>query len=195
MNFQKDKAHLLVAAAVLVAPAGAALAGDQGFYVGGSVGQASYEISDSDIDLPEFEFDEDDFAWKIIGGYNWDLGRFNLGVEGGWVDFGNPESTIGNVFTSSDLTGLQVMGVGAVELGPIDIFGKLGLIAYDLDTRIEDIVDEIDDSSSSSGTDFGYGLGARWNIASFAIRLEWERYEVSELNSLDMWSLGLTYTF
>ncbi len=191
MNIRNAGTSFLVTATFLIAPVGAAFAGDQGFYIGGSVGQASYELKDSDIDFPEFEFDEEDFAWKIIGGYNWDLGRFNLGVEGGWVNFGNPSALIGGVNADAELDGLQVMGVGAIELGPIDIFGKLGFIAYDLETRVEDITDSL----SESGTDFGYGIGARWNIGSFAIRLEWESYEISELNRLDMWSLGGTWTF
>jgi opacity protein-like surface antigen len=195
MSIRKAGSSLVITAALLATPIGAALAGDQGFYIGGSVGQGSYELDGSNIEFPEFEFDENDFAWKIIGGYNWDLGRFNLGVEGGWVDFGNPDTSIGDVRANADLNGVQVMGVGAFELGPIDIFGKLGFIVYDLETKLEDIVDDLEEITSESGTDFGYGIGARWNIGSFAIRLEWERYEVSELNSLDMWSLGATYTF
>lgn len=196
MNVRNASTTTLIAATLLVVPVGSALAGDQGFYIGGSLGQATYEVKGSDIDFPELEFSEDDTAWKIIGGYNWDLGAFNLGVEGGWVNFGNPSTSIGDLINAeSELDGIQVMGLGAFELGPIDIFGKLGFIAYDLETRFEDIAEEIDDRTSESGTDFGYGVGARWNIGSFAIRLEWERYEISELDRLDMWSLGGTWTF
>ena len=52
---------------------------DSGFYLGGSVGQAGVEIEDTSGIQP-VTFDEDDFAWKVFGGYNFDLAVINLAM-------------------------------------------------------------------------------------------------------------------
>ncbi|HEX5787466.1 MAG TPA: hypothetical protein VFY03_04765, partial [Woeseiaceae bacterium] len=65
---QKPRLALACMAAVLVLPLGAAHA-DSGFYIGGSVGNAGTDLEFED----GTDFDEDDFAWKAFGGYNFDL--------------------------------------------------------------------------------------------------------------------------
>ncbi|NQV86095.1 MAG: hypothetical protein HQ492_03360, partial [Woeseiaceae bacterium] len=66
---------------------------ESGFFIGGSVGQANVELSDSDPVDP-LAFDEDDLGYKLFGGYNWQFTILSLGVEAGYVNFGKPSADI-----------------------------------------------------------------------------------------------------
>ena len=83
---------------------------------------------------------------------------------------------------------LAAFGVAGVNLGPIGIFGKVGAFTWDVD-----ISDGID-SGSEDGTDMAYGIGARFHIASFQIRAEYEYFDVDAAD-LDLISASLIYTF
>ena len=184
------------AAVLAVMPLDAARAADTGFYLGGSIGQASIELEGSvDLDVPDF--DENDFAWKIFGGYNVGLGPIDLGVEGGYVDFGSPSQAFPvPVLLNVDveLTGFNVWGIAGLDLGLIDVFGKLGAIAWDGEA-IANISDFGSLGEDDSGTDLGYGIGARVNLGSLSIRGEWERYDIDNVEQVDMFSVGLSFSF
>ncbi len=179
-----------------IAPFGGAQAADSGFYLGGSIGQSSIELAGSaDFDVPDF--DENDFAWKLYGGYNLGLGPIDLGIEGGYVDFGSPSQGFPTpVFFDVDveLTGFNAWGVAALDLGLIDVYGKLGFIAWDGEA-VADIEDFGSLGEDDSGTDLGYGLGARFNLGRVSIRGEWESYDIDEVERLDMFSVGLSIAF
>ena len=71
-------AVLAVLAGSLVGPAAYA---DSGFYLGGSLGDASVEVDD-------FGFDENDSASKIFGGFIFDMPVVDFAVEAAYVDLG-----------------------------------------------------------------------------------------------------------
>jgi hypothetical protein len=49
---------------------------------------------------------------------------------------------------------------------------------------------------SDSGTDLAYGIGAKFKATDhFAIRAEWQTFEVEDIDSLDLTSIGLEFTF
>lgn len=184
-------------AGLVVMPLDAVRAAETGFYLGGSIGQGSIELAgDVDLDIPDF--DEDDFAWKVFGGYNFGLGPIDLGVEAGYVDFGNPSQgfTIDSVpvDVGADLTGFNFWGVAALDLGLIDVFGKLGAIAWDGEV-VASLTDIGSIGADDSGTDVGYGIGARFNLAGLSLRGEWERYDVDNVEQVDMFSVGLSFSF
>lgn len=165
---------------------------EQGPFLGASIGQAEIKA-----------FDDTDTAWKLLVGYNWKLdSRIHFGVEVGYVDFGRSESSAvlpNDVVVSSSMTasGFNVWGIGGFTLGPVDIFGKLGALAWD--------GEEVADNNvvpggppftlNLSGTDFGYGIGAEFNFARFAIRGEWERYDDFDISGAETLTLGLTFRF
>ena len=62
------------------------VAADRGFYAGAGIGQMNVEVDN--MYGSSFDFDEDDFGFKLFGGY-----RFFpwLSVEGIFLDGGNPE--------------------------------------------------------------------------------------------------------
>ena len=193
MNHMNRKALRGLSALLLLLPFGIAEAGEQGFYIGGSVGQATMELPSD----PELTFDESDTAWKVLGGYNFDFGAVDLGVEAAYANLGEPSIGDSTALLAFKTTGFTVFGLAGLELGPIDVFGKLGLIAWDSEATIggTQVPEEFQFTDSGTGTDVGYGIGARWNFGKFGIRAELEGYDIPDTSNVYMWSLGLTYTF
>lgn len=176
----------LLFAAALLATATTAHA-DSGFYVGGSVGTAAVEAKDVDSDI---DFDEDDFAWKAFGGYNFDAFVIDLAIEGGYVDFGSPSDTVLGSDVALDITGWDVFGLAGVELGPVGLFAKAGLISWDADASIDGV-----NVGSDSGTDPAYGVGVRFSLGSAEIRAEYEYFDVDDTDDVSLLSAGIAWTF
>jgi outer membrane immunogenic protein len=178
-------AILLVAALLLMSAESKA---DSGFYIGGSVGTAGVEIDTGDPVNPVI-FDEDDFAWKAFAGYNFDLPILNLGIEGGYVDFGGPSADIGGILFAVDSDGFDAFGVLGIDLGPIGVFAKVGVIAWDAEASIDGVTDTDD------GTDPAYGIGAKIGLGSLAFRLEYELFDIEDTEDVTMISAGIVWTF
>ena len=82
---------------------------DSGFYVGGSLGSTGIELEIDDGLNGTETFDEDDFSWKLFGGYNFALGDvLTLGVEGAYADLGGPSAEILNIPVGVDATSFNV---------------------------------------------------------------------------------------
>lgn len=176
---------ILVVAALLLSAESRA---DSGFFVGGSVGSAAIQIDGDDPNNP-INFDEDDFAWKAFLGYNIDLKLVNLAFEGGYVDLGGPSATLQGTDFAVDATGLDAFVVLGVDLGPIGVFAKAGAIAWDADVSADGI------PSSDDGTDPAYGIGAKFGFGSFALRVEYELFDIEDTEDVSMISAGLVWTF
>ena len=173
---------ILFAAALIALPVLPAVAADNGFYIGGSVGQANLKISDITDGISTADFDADDTAFKLIAGIrplDW------LGVEAAYVNFGEPEDTVLNQKLKADGDGISAFAVGFLPTGPVDLFAKVGLISWD---------SKISGSFDDSGTDLAYGVGAQFRVLGLSIRAEYEKFDISDVD-LDMISVGLTYTF
>ncbi len=160
--------------------ASAAMAKDDGAYVGASLGLASFEEQDIDIDDIE-DFDESNFAFKIFAGY-----QFNgfFAVEGGYVDFGNPSTDNIEV----DAYGLDAFAVVGIPLGPIRGFAKGGGIYWEAETTAFDVFDVDDD-----GFDLAAGVGLELELFGLGIRGEVEYFDIAD--EVWMYSLGATFTF
>ena len=186
-SLHRGLAASIVASALLLS--GPAMA-DSGFYLGGSVGNTTLEANLQDpIGGGDFTFDENDFSWKLYGGFTFDLPVVNLGVEGGYRDLGGPSATFASETYGIDVTAFDVFGVAGFDLGPINLFGKLGFISWDADLTAAGL------TGSDDGTDTAYGVGASFNLGSFALRAEYEMFDVSDVEDLYMLSAGFVYTF
>ena len=186
---------LRVSLILLSLPFGIARAADSGVFIGGSVGQAT-------LDLPAIaglELDDGNTAWKLILGYIFEFGPVNLGVEGGYVDLGGPSLGDSRVSAQIESSGFNGFGIAEIEIGPIDVFAKVGAIAWDVDARIDGsaIDDAILVNGSHSGTDVAVGVGAGFSLSQVGFRAEFERFEIEipGSESIDMWSLGVVYRF
>jgi outer membrane immunogenic protein len=170
----------LVAILVFLSMTGVAKAGNKtGPYIGGSLGWSNFDVSKS-----SYDFSDDDTGFKMFGGYNFGIiPLLDLAIEGSYVDFGEAKDS-GAVNT--DITGWDIFGVAAINLGPIGVFGKLGQIWWKSDSSIN----LLDDSSN----DMAYGIGVRLQIGSFGIRGEYEYFDLDSTN-LGMLSAGVSWTF
>jgi hypothetical protein len=168
---------ILILAIIFIA--GVANAGNKtGPFIGGSLGSAKTDVSKGG-----YNFDDDDRGFKIFGGFNFGvIPLLDLAVEGSYVDFGQASSSGQKV----DVTGLDLFGLAAFNLGPIGVFGKVGPIWWNRDSNIGALDD--------SGNDMAYGIGARFQIKSFGIRAEYEYFDIDG-SDIGMFSAGVSWTF
>lgn len=173
----------LIVASVISLPSLVWAGDESGLYIGGSVGQAGIDASVDDIG-----FDEDATGYKVLFGYNFGLiPLIDLAVEADYRDFGSFKDGKNNI--KSDITSVDVYGLAGLNLGLFGVFAKVGYADTDVDTVVEDGKFT---SSESSNT---YGIGARIQLGSLAVRAEYEEFDVDNIDDLSMWSLGATYTF
>ena len=184
---------LLAGAAFITLTAINADAAESGFFMGGSIGTAAVEANVNDgIVLPDPApvFDENDFGWKFLAGYDFALSdAFSLGVEGGYVDLGNPSADVLTIPVSLDPTGLTLYGTAGVDIGPVGLFAKYGFVDWEVDGNIGGI-DFKDD-----GNDPAYGVGVRFNLGSVEIRGEYEIFDISDVEDVTLLSAGIVVRF
>ncbi len=184
-NASNSKAAWLIASAMALASA--PVVADPGAYLGVSVGDASAEVDglDNGGGITD-ELDGSDTSVKVFGGY-----MFNdyLGVEGAYIDFGNPDDNIFGTNVEAEITGYTVQAIGSVPVGPVNLFGKVGMISYDADVTIQGL-----GNADENGEELAYGVGAEFNIGSFAIRGEYEIYDLDDVD-VDMISIGAVVKF
>lgn len=168
---------------------------ENGFYVGGSVGGSSFEIRDVNEDFGSFRFSDGDNAYKLFGGI-----RFLnfLAVEAGYVDLGNPKDTITSIEGDELEVQIRVKGwdafaVGLLPIGPVDLFAKVGVVAWDADIRA--VLNEVRDDDSDSGTDAAYGIGIALRLGKVSLRAEGEQFNIAEADDVYMFTVGVSYTF
>jgi opacity protein-like surface antigen len=154
-----------------------------GLYVGGALAQSNFDEGNFDFD----DIDDEGSGWKATLGY-----RFNrsLGMESSFIYFGKataPSDLVGGPL--AEARSIPVYGVGFLPLGPVDLFGKIGMALIDAQGKVGEV--EYDDR----GIEFAYGLGAQFRLNRFAIRAEYERFDTGVIGNLDLISLGVTYTF
>lgn len=171
---------LIVISACLLTPATAA-AQPKG-YLGGSIGSSFYDTNLEDVTGDDFKLDGEEFAWKIYGGIR---GARFLAVEGGYVNFGKVQNTVGDTNLESKTTGWDLFAVGNLGLGPLDAFGKAGIMWWRTDSKIED------DPFDVKGYDFTWGLGAGVRLGGLGIRAEFERFELEGKDKIMMLSAGI----
>ena len=152
-------------------------------FVGASVGQTSLEASDSSID-----FSANDTAFKVYGGW----GRKFFGFEGSYLDLGSPSDSSGGVDVKIDTTAWDAFVRGILPIGKrFEIFGKAGLVYWSSDSHVSG-----SGSESDSGTDMVYGAGVGFKFGEhLGVRGEYERFDISDIDSLYLVSVGADFRF
>ena len=172
-----------IAAGIAAVPAQAA---DNGIYLGGSVGAAGVKADES-FEGSNFNYDAGSTGFKLIAGWrflDW------LAVEADYVDLGSGNDKVQGVELETDVSGVSLSAVGFLPLGPVDLMARAGAINWSADLRSPGF-----GSISDDGTDFTWGVGAQFRVASLAIRAEYEQFDIADANTVDMISLGVTWTF
>jgi hypothetical protein len=157
--------RLMLVASMFASPV--ALAADEpprGFYVGAGVGSATLELEDTNSYA---DFKADDTGVRAIAGY-----RFfeYLAVELNYADYGVQEDRVLGLDLEGDFHALHLAAVGLMPLGVVDLFGKLGVAAWEGELRLA----RFDGGVSEDNLDPVVGLGAQARFGRLAIRGEIE---------------------
>lgn len=190
----------ILLAGILSMASVAAQAADNGIYVGASLGNANVEQKDV---LDGVDFDEDGLGFKVLIGVrplDW------LGFEADYVNFGDKEDDVtfdaaGSTYqTNLKLEGYGIAGyaVGFVPIGPVDLFGKVGLVSWDTKVKSDGVAglpSTVQDWVRESGEDLAYGVGVQFRLLSLGLRAEYEIFDIDGLEDANLLSIGVTYTF
>ena len=200
------KKAITVAAVLLAMAAGPALAQRndrrdddragrnlQGFYLGGGVGDFSSAVDEinnlDDIDDVGIDFSDGDNATKVFAG--WNFNRF-FAVQGDFVDFGESSGVVStSARGTSDVQGLAASIVGTRPIGPIELFGRVGIMFYDVDLNLTGgrVIDE-------SGEDLVWSAGLGIDVLDrLNLRLEYEEIDIAELDEADALWLTAAWKF
>ena len=177
----------LAATAALGLLAVPVFAADNGIYLGASVGQSGVSFEDT-IAGEDIDVDVDSTGFKAILGWrfvDW------LAVEANYVDLGSGDDRVAGTKIESDVNGFTLSAVGFVPVGPVDLFARVGFIDWEADVTAP----EFDLESNGDGTDLTYGIGAQFRVWSLGVRAEYEQFDISDADTVDMVSLGVTWTF
>jgi opacity protein-like surface antigen len=168
---------------------------DEGFYIGGGVGQFNVQIDDIDQTDEAIEsLDDDDTAWKAFVG--WRMNPY-FALELAYIDFGGPSDRIDSAGSSGDfrveLSGFAPYVIGTIPLGPVELFGKIGYLFYDVDASV-DLDDptfpDFDSSSSEQDLLYGAGIGMTF-FERLNARLEYEKIDSDLIDDADaLWFSG-----
>ena len=181
---------------------------DEGFYLGTALGQAKLKNDGFDeLSREGFNTDDKDTAFKLFAGYQFNP---NFAVEASYVDFGDftaDMSIVGeggagsvNAEASADGFGFALVGRLPIDAG-FSVFGKLGLIAWDGDIDVVGRANGqtlIQDRQSADDIDPFYGVGAEYVVNQVMMRLEFERYDISDSGEdfeIDLISASIGYRF
>ena len=159
-----------------------------GGYIGGSIGQSYIEIDAGEIDTAMF--DEEDFGWKAMIGYDFNFAVITLGVEVDYVDFGAPAGDVEGSQIEVEADGFAGFGTAGIDLGPLGVFAKYGVISWDASLSIDGF-----DAGSEDGTDAAYGVGVKFGLASVEVRGEYEIYDIEDSEDVAMLSVGIVWRF
>ena len=160
-----------------------ALSADNGIYLGASVGQSGVQY-DENFEGENFSFDASATGFKAIAGWrfiDW------LAVEANYVDLGSGDDNV----LETDVNGVSLSAVGFVPVGPVDLFARVGAVNWNADLEAP----SLGLSASDDGTDLTYGVGAQFRVWSLSIRGEYEVFDISDADTVDMFSIGVTWTF
>jgi OOP family OmpA-OmpF porin len=192
-------AALLAAVAFVVPSTGTAqeTAGDTGWYIGGSIGQA--KVQDFCSGFSGVQCEDSDTAWRIFGGYQ--VNR-HFALELGYHELGEVSISNAGLFAKVEAKVFELVAVGSLPVADrFSIYGKLGIYRGDTDFSTNLVVPGIPSSISETNTDLTYGFGLRYDFTkNFGIRGEWQRYQdvggsqIGEAD-IDVISIGVIYRF
>lgn len=167
-----------------------------GFYVGGSLGQSSFDKEIVRELITSGTVDTSDTGFKFFGGYQFNR---NVGLEVAYVDLGKasysgfagPDPVIGG---KVEVTGVNLSAIGAWPVAPnLDVFGKIGFLSWE--DKASDVTGGVPFSDKIEGTDLSFGFGAAWHLTrNVRLRVEWERFRVDDTDA-DLFSVGAVYKF
>lgn len=175
-------------AGALALAAASAQAADEGFYVGLGTGQA--QIKDNPSELGGARFDESSTPGRIFAGYR--LGAIpilDFAGEIGYRDLGDAEGTVNGVASRYTIKGPDAAVLAIFPILGFDIFGKVGVMHYDLDKTFAGT------TTGSTGTTPIYGAGVGFRFWRLGVRAEYERIDLDKVDTVDVGMVSVYFRF
>jgi len=161
-------------------------------YVGGEIGQADQKFDCNQFAGGAFSTvscDSKDTAYRLFVGYQF---HRMFSVEGGYASLGSAKVSDAGGSAEIETTVWDLSVVGAVPVGPVSLFGRLG--GYHSESEAPDT------SHDKNGWLVGAGVGFDLN-KNIGLRAEWKRYlktgggEFGQNWDADMISIGGLWRF
>ena len=204
---------LTLALGVLISPPVINAAEPLGMYAGGAIGQARIDTGNLEGASPSggvFSFGtytEDHSAYKLIVGFR---PLSLIGAEIAYMDFGHP----GRSFSPGSTTSADVKMSGAAAFGMlylpvpvVSVYAKAGLARLQATSNVSLFLPGVGTCqvnnpncawfsrrSSATNTSLAAGAGAQVKLGAWALRAEYERFNVAGGNP-GLASLAATWTF
>lgn len=179
----------------------------EGIYLGFNLGQASYDVSQSDAaaalddgSLTSLSIDDTDSSYRWAIGYQ--LLRY-FSLEGGYLDLGditvNATSdgsgslyAAGPVNSRMGVDGLFFDVKGLLPLNEqVSLYGKFGLLKWDGEVTLSNV----DGSVNEDGDDTFFGIGGSYNIYdTLALNVDYTFYKLDDLD-VDVFSVGIQFGY
>ncbi len=182
----KIRQHAAMAVSIMLL-AGPISAQAGGFFVGGSIGQASL-----DEDFDGLTVDDNSTAIRIVAGW-----RFNdyFALEGGYHDFGDFEQTFDNAGVPGpaklSADGFTLGAVGSIPVSErFALTGRAGMFFWNGTAEVNNVSQATpEDSNLYLGAGVSFDLSNRLQLTG-----DWTRYELEDAVS-GVFSVGLQYQF
>lgn len=157
---------------------------EDGFAFGTSLGSA--HVADRELG---FVINDESLGFKVFGIYTF---ADNFGIEGGFINFGDPHNDFNGLPVRIDAHGWTLYGIGAIPLtGGGEVYGKAGVISWDVESTIDNVL-----ISTDNGDNLALGIGVRADFESrLGLRFEFEWFDVSAAENVWMTSFGILIRF
>ena len=165
----------------------------EGLYLGGGIGDFSSSIDEvnrlDQIDDAGIDFTDGDNATKLFAG--WNFNRF-FAVQGDYVDFGDQSGAVSpSVSGTSNVKGFAPSIVGTLPVGPVELFGRIGMMFYNLDVNLNG-GQLIDDSANDMVWSAGIGIDIKDRLN---LRLEYEQIDIPQFDQANAVWLNAAWKF
>jgi hypothetical protein len=176
---------LATALAAIVSPAHAA---DGGLYAGlgwGRMTTTDY-LPPARVEL----FDQTSDQWRVFGGYRTGIVPIlDFAAEVGYRNVGSVSASINGINAEYKTKGADAAVFAIFPVLGVDLFGKLGVLRYDLDRTVNGT------RASFSGTAPMYGIGVGFRVWRLGVRVELETFDVDELKLFGGATASAVYRF
>ena len=174
----------------LAAAAAAQADEESGFYAGAGVGVFDVRIDNfDDIDETIDDYDSDDTAWKVFGG--WRMTKY-FAAEVAYVNLGSPDDEIlPDLTLTTETDGFAPYLVGTFPIGDwFELFAKAGYYWYETEVQIDTPIGSASESESDSTFTWTAGMGVNF-FERFNVRLEYEQFDIDQVDDAEaLWLTG-----
>jgi hypothetical protein len=168
----------------------------EGFYLGGAIGDFSANLDrPGAVDDVDLDFDDQD-AERLYAGW-----RFNpyVAFQVDYTDFGEGvaqgAAATNLIGISAGSDGWTPSVVGTLPIGPVELYGKVGMMFYNVDVNLS-ANNNLGQTFDDSGQDPVYGVGIGVTVLEHLnLRAEYERLDIENFDDANAVWLSANWRF